>query len=175
MLLWGVAGVVVLATGGLWMLRRRYVAVSVTGPSMEPTLRHGDRVIVRRTRPDRIRVGQVVVFRHPPPWRGVESWVDGRRLPETGFWAAGTPRPARRVQWTIKRVAAVPGDPLPAELAGYAAHLGHTVPAGSLAVLGDNRARSVDSRRFGFVLTDEILGVLDLAAVSAMADSSRPA
>lgn len=154
-----VAGVAAVAGGGL-LLRRRYVAVSVSGPSMEPTLRHGDRVIVRRLRLDRVRAGQIVVFRQPPPWRGVDGWADGRRLPETGFWTTGTPRAVRHGRWTIKRAVAVPGDPLPPELAEHAARLGPTVPAGSLAVLGDNRARSVDSRRFGFVLADEILGVL---------------
>jgi signal peptidase I len=138
-------------------VRRRYVAVTVLGPSMEPALHHGDLVVVRRTRIEQVRRGQVVVFEHPPPWRSIDGWADGRLLPESGFYpAAEAPRAPR---WTIKRVAAVPGDALPMALADHAAQLGAVVPAGSLAVLGDNAGRSVDSRNFGYVRADQVLGV----------------
>ncbi|AZS89837.1 nickel-type superoxide dismutase maturation protease [Streptomyces griseoviridis] len=40
-----------------------YGAAQVTGPSMVPTLRHGDRLVVRWG--GRVRAGDVVVLRHP--------------------------------------------------------------------------------------------------------------
>jgi nickel-type superoxide dismutase maturation protease len=47
---------------GFWPLRR----VRVTGPSMVPALRHGDVLVVRRTRPGRLPpVGAVVVVALP--------------------------------------------------------------------------------------------------------------
>jgi nickel-type superoxide dismutase maturation protease len=47
---------------GVWPLRR----VRVTGPSMAPALRHGDVLVVRRTRPGRLpRPGSVVVVELP--------------------------------------------------------------------------------------------------------------
>ena len=154
-----VAGGAIVLGALLYASRRRWTVVAVSGPSMEPALRHGDRVIVRRIGLNRVRPGQIVVFRHPPPWRGVGGWRDGLLLPEEGHWSKDGPPP--RPQWTIKRVVAVPGDPLPAELAAYTAELGATVPAGNLAVLGDNRPHSIDSRRFGYVPAVDVLGVLD--------------
>ncbi len=47
--------------------------------------------------------------------------------------------------WIVKRVVAVPGDDL---------------PAGQLAVRGDNPERSFDSRHFGPITTDRVLGVV---------------
>ncbi|MFD3868765.1 nickel-type superoxide dismutase maturation protease [Streptomyces sp. NPDC058623] len=43
--------------------RARFEVVEVTGPSMVPTLVHGDRLVVRYGAP--VRPGDVVVFRHP--------------------------------------------------------------------------------------------------------------
>jgi signal peptidase I len=78
-----------LAAAGLAVLRGRYVSVTVDGPSMEPTLRSGDVVLVRRTPLSRVQPGQLVVFR-------------------LGALSSG---------WFIKRAAAVPGDALPGVLA----------------------------------------------------------
>jgi signal peptidase I len=47
--------------------------------------------------------------------------------------------------WVVKRAAAVPGDDL---------------PAGQLTVLGDNPAHSYDSRHFGAISMDRVLGVV---------------
>jgi signal peptidase I len=71
--------------GAMLLLRTGYVAVRVDGVSMEPTLRPGDRVLVRRVRPNRLRRGQVVVFAHP----------------------GGDP------PFLVKRAVALPGDPVP--------------------------------------------------------------
>ncbi|MEU9030809.1 nickel-type superoxide dismutase maturation protease [Streptomyces sp. NPDC048383] len=43
--------------------RARFELVEVTGPSMVPTLAHGDRLVVRYGA--QVRPGDVVVFRHP--------------------------------------------------------------------------------------------------------------
>jgi nickel-type superoxide dismutase maturation protease len=70
-----------LATG--WVLAR------VTGPSMSPTVRHGDRLLVRRVR-DRgaVRPGDVVLARFPArPELLVVKRV--RRAVDGGHWVEG--------------------------------------------------------------------------------------
>ncbi|WBB66631.1 S24/S26 family peptidase [Micromonospora sp. WMMD812] len=68
-------------------LRRPLTAVLVTGPSMAPTLRHGDAVLVRRGgRP--VRPGDVVVavFRTRPDLLVVKRAV---RPQDGGWWLRG--------------------------------------------------------------------------------------
>lgn len=135
----GVAvGVVVgVGAGGLSWLRRRYVLVSVSGASMEPAYRSGDRVWVRRATAGEARAGQVVVVRLPHP--------------ETGE-AGAQP-------WSIKRVAAAPGDPVPEDgVPGW--EPGARVPPGCLVVHGDNAGDSYDSRHCGHVPGDRLLGLV---------------
>jgi nickel-type superoxide dismutase maturation protease len=61
----------------------------VTGPSMSPTVRHGDRLLVRRVRPgDRVRDGDVVLARFPSrPELLVVKRV--RRAVPGGHWVEG--------------------------------------------------------------------------------------
>ncbi|MFD0899540.1 S26 family signal peptidase [Actinomadura sediminis] len=132
----GVAAAAALAALG-WA-RGNLVVVTVGGTSMAPTLREGDRVLVRRRPLHRVRRGDVVVLEPPP---------DGPLLP-------GPPGPDGRT-WNVKRVAALPGDPLPPGVPGEDG----TVPAGTLAVLGDN-PDSVDSRHRGPYPGDRLLGVV---------------
>jgi signal peptidase I len=123
-----------------WTLHRRYAVVDVRGSSMEPTLRHGDRVLVRRVRTSGVRTGgvrtgDIVVIERPG-------------------------RAARRV-WVVKRAAAVAGDPVPGSVAHAAGVApGTAVPAGRLVVLGDNPTHSTDSRVWGYLPTDRLLGVV---------------
>jgi signal peptidase I len=134
------AGVLALVVGALWA-RRRYVVITVDGTSMAPTLADGDRVLVRRRRIDRLSRGDVVVLEPP--------------LDPGGRYAPG-PAAADGGRWNIKRVAALPGDPVPV---GIAAGDGVSrVPSGMLVVLGDNRD-GVDSRQRGFFSADRLLGV----------------
>ncbi|MDP9844061.1 S26 family signal peptidase [Streptosporangium lutulentum] len=135
-----VAGALVLVAGALWA-RGRYVVITVSGTSMTPTLADGDRVLVRRRRLGQLSRGDVVVLEPP--------------LDPGGRYEPG-PAAATGGRWNIKRVAALPGDPVPA---GIAAGDGVSrVPSGMVVVLGDNQD-SVDSRQWGFFPTDRLLGV----------------
>jgi nickel-type superoxide dismutase maturation protease len=70
-------------------LATRWVLVRVTGPSMSPTVRHGDRLLARRVRrPDRVRDGDVVLARFPArPELLVVKRV--RRAVPGGHWVEG--------------------------------------------------------------------------------------
>lgn len=116
-------------TMALWV-RRRLVLVTVEGTSMEPTLHPGDRVLVHRRPLSRVRRGDVVVIE--PPDR-------------------------RRREWHIKRVLALPGDPVPRGIPAPAGVL--RVPPDALVVLGD-AAVSSDSRQHGFFSAADLLGVM---------------
>lgn len=133
----GVAVVVVAFVVALvvWLLvlRSRLLVVTVHGVSMEPTYHSGDRLLVRRARLDRVRAGQVVVVQ-----------VDG----------AGPDDPTGGR--LVKRAVAVPGDPVPPQIPVP----GPRVPVDSLLVLGDNLARSNDSRRLGYLPADALIGVV---------------
>ena len=133
------AAVVVIA------LRRRFVVVQVRGQSMLPTFQPGDRVMVRRVGPRSVQRGQVVVFERQRRGR----WQTGR-----------LPRPGGECRWIIKRVTAIPGDPVPGDVAhAVDAIKGTRVPEAQLVVIGDGRA-SRDSRSFGYVPADRVLGVV---------------
>jgi signal peptidase I len=135
------AGAAFLVTGtvAVMMLRRRYVTVRVEGPSMEPTLRAGRWVLVQRTRIDQVRRGQVVVLAFPRP----------------AHLAADNPK------WMIKRVTAVPGDPVPRSQVPALRNVTDAhVPPGQLVLLGDNSPHSYDSRRAGYFAADRLLGVV---------------
>jgi len=120
-------------------IRRHWIIVTVDGTSMLPTYAHGDRVLVRRRRLTHVRPGDVVVLEPPQ---------DSDHRP-TGPGADGR-------NWNIKRAIALPGDPVPPDVAGQqnTAH----VPPGALVVFGDN-SDSVDSRHRGFYSADQLLGV----------------
>jgi signal peptidase I len=61
----------------------------------------------------------------------------------------------------VKRVAARPGDPVPRTHVPALRGVPETVvPPRRLVVLGDNAAISYDSREFGYVHADQIIGVL---------------
>lgn len=137
------------ALAALW-LRGRYLVVTVHGESMLPTYRPGERVLVRRTPAGALHAGQVVVL------RGHQA------LPPEAF-PPGIPPGMDRTAlapWIIKRVTAVPGDPIPRDtVPALRSEPGTHVPAGRLVVLGDNPARSHDSRRTGYVAADRLYGV----------------
>lgn len=140
----------VLAGVALTWLRRRLRIVTIDGDSMRPALHPGDQMLVRRAPLTRVRVGDIVVFAPPRP-----------EVPE--------PDPTEQViaelpveqWWVIKRVVAVAGDPVPATVATAVGASSDTpVPDGALVVIGDNRDSSFDSRSFGYVWADAVLGVV---------------
>jgi signal peptidase I len=132
----GALGLSVLVAA-LAVARHRLSVVTVTGSSMEPTFREGDRLLVRR-RIRRPRRGEVVVFTTPSAYRE-----------------------ALGVRLLAKRITAVPGDPVPADQSAEAdpARSPALVPERRFLVLGDNPA-GFDSRHFGFVPANAIVGVV---------------
>ncbi|GAA2707943.1 signal peptidase I [Micromonospora olivasterospora] len=129
-MIWALTAAVLLA-GLLAWLRSRWLVVTVSGPSMRPTLQPGDRVLVRRRPARRVRVGQIVVVAAEPD--------------------LAVP------QRVVKRVVAVPGDPVPPGITSVRDEL---VPPARLLLLGDNARESLDSRRLGYYDAGLMLGVV---------------
>jgi len=131
-------------------------AVEVKGTSMSPTLTAGDRFLLNRfaylhREPQR---GELVVLKDPETgelivkrivglpcetvlMQNETPYINGQRLPEP--YLRKSPR-ADRSPWGKATV----------------------VPRGHYFVLGDNRSRSVDSREFGAITRESILGVITL-------------
>ncbi|MEV0263673.1 S26 family signal peptidase [Streptomyces sp. NPDC050617] len=153
---WGAVGSVpaVAVTAVLAAVRAaetRLVTVDVTGDSMEPAFHEGDRVLARRRAvPAR---GAVVVVERPPyqaPW------------PDAPVARTAPAHVICTRHWFIKRVAAVPGDPVPrAEVPALAGVPEAEVPEGMLVLLGDNRDRSYDSRSVGYFPAARVLGTVE--------------
>ncbi|MER5783997.1 S26 family signal peptidase [Streptomyces mobaraensis] len=139
---WVVTAVPALALTAAWLVRG-LIVVTVAGPSMEPAHRHGDRLLAwRRRRP---AVGRVVVV----------------EIPGTGPSSAGDTGDLADRYWMIKRVAAVPGDPVPRERVPALSDVPEErVPSGRLVLLGDNSEFSRDSRRMGYFAADRVLGTV---------------
>ena len=122
------------------ILRMRYRLVMAIGASMEPTISHGEIVLIR-TAPDRIRVGDVVVFWLPDQTSGSD-------------------------QLLIKRVIAVGGDHVdmsprslsPARFAPDADAQHRLIPHGYVFVASDS-GFGYDSHAFGSVPLSSIVGV----------------
>jgi signal peptidase I len=148
-LLWWL-GALLAAGLAVGLLRSKIAVVVVEGPSMQPTLAAGDRILVRRARISKLQRGQVAVIEKPG--------ADGR-------WATeAARRPARGREWIIKRIAALPGDPRPdAILPAHARAHEESVPAGQLVALGDNAADSFDSRQIGYIPAERVLGIMLLS------------
>jgi signal peptidase I len=161
----GVLLVVAAVTIALWVLRRRFLVVTVQGISMSPTYRDGDRVLVRRMRGQRACAGQVVVA-DLPPLVGSQAGdlpMDVKVAPVGGpeLVAAGDGRLGLSPSRVVKRVAAVAGDRTPAGVDGAGAvDIQPVVPAGELVLLGDNPSASSDSRHYGFVPTGAVIGIV---------------
>jgi len=143
--------------------------------SMVPTLEVGDRVLVSKVsyRLGEVDRGDIVVFESPfEPDNGDESVFEVVR--RTVFESLGVQ--LAHTQDFIKRVVAIGGDVV--EIKGNAVYVNgraidepylaegttmpdygpETVPTGTVFVMGDNRARSQDSRRFGPIDEESIIG-----------------
>ncbi|WP_189163434.1 S26 family signal peptidase [Sphaerisporangium melleum] len=147
--------------------RRRFFRVTVIGNSMRPTYTPGDRLLARRSDLNNLERGQAVVIKQPigPSPRAADHGVGpfairwgNRRLARSS--QPNVPR-SRMGHLAVKRVVALPGDPLPQEIQKAFSHtLPERIPRGRFAVLGDNSEGSVDSRVYGLVPEDAVRGVI---------------
>jgi signal peptidase I len=142
--------VAVAGTAAVVWLRQRFVLVTVQGISMQPTFQSGDRVLVRRTPLSGIHPGAIVVLDQPITGLVSEGFVQNRATDGRGLDR----------NWMIKRAVALPGTPVPEELAAALDETpGALVPPGRLAILGDNPNHSYDSRVCGYITEAQVLGV----------------
>ena len=148
----------------------------IPSPSMEPTLQDGDRVLVDRTTYHfrEPRRGEVIVFRFDP--NDEANWTQGgnalaRSLDLLAEILNITHQESLQF---IKRVVGIGGDTVElrdgvlyvnGEL--YEADYEYVqdnangkweVPEGTVMVMGDNRPNSNDSRRWGFVPLQAVIG-----------------
>jgi signal peptidase I len=114
--------------------RRTLVVVNVSGTSMEPALHDGDRILVRRRRAEQVRRGEITVLAAP----------EAATSPQ---WQCST--------WHVKRVTALPGDPVPDGVPMPVPT--DRIPAGSVVALGDNDEGG-DSRTWGPYRSDGVVG-----------------
>lgn len=160
---------------------RAFVAQAffIPSASMEPQLLVGDRVVVSRIayrlhEPNR---GDIVVF-DCPPGATCPPPADERSLPLRVLFGAGEAIGARQpsTEEFIKRVVALPGETVegrdgrvwvggrllvepylsPGTPTSDFAPV--TVPEDHLWVMGDNRSNSSDSRAFGTIEADTVVG-----------------
>jgi signal peptidase I len=129
----------------------------IPSPSMEPTLDVGDRVLVNKLsyRLHDVHRGDVVVFERPP---GAATGEDGeiKDLIKRVIAVGGDTIEARKgdVYVNDERIdedylePGTPTDNLPLK----------TIPDGQVFVMGDNRTNSEDSRVFGPIDEDDIVG-----------------
>jgi signal peptidase I len=147
--------------------------------SMEPTLDVGERVLVQRFT-HRLgsdpKVGQIIVFHPPAGADGVPAVCGGQTVENR---PCDTPTEGRSDQTFIKRVVAVGGDTVMVrdglavrngreQAAPFAAPCGDgdgcdmttpiTVPEGMVFLMGDNRGNSDDSRFWGPIPIDWVIG-----------------
>jgi signal peptidase I len=129
----------------------RISSFEIDGPSMEPTLNQGERVLVKNAMSGPLRRGELVVFHNPTPHLHDETLV--------------------------KRVVALPGDRV--EIMSHRVHVNgvremiagvnhlsvydlddreFTIGDGEVYVLGDNRSNSHDSTEFGPLPISELRG-----------------
>lgn len=129
-------GALTAAACGVALIRAKLLIVTVQGESMRPTLREGDRVlVVRRSRMSRPRGGDLVVCHSPRVLAGASE--------SNGL--------------IVKRVVAVAGERIPwnADRSSEA-----VVPTGSVYIMGDATDYSNDSRDFGPVPWNRVLGTV---------------
>jgi signal peptidase I len=154
---WGVIlGVAVVAALviRIWLIQ----PFSIPSPSMEPTLKDGDRILVNKVSYDLhgVHRGDVIVFAKPPADTegGIKDLV--KRvigLPGETIWSGPDGEIFANGQlikqpWLTAAAKADPGPPVPRTV----------IPAGDYFVMGDNRGDSSDSRVFGPISGKLIVG-----------------
>jgi signal peptidase I len=171
-----VAMALAIALAVQWLLVKPY---RIPSGSMEPTLDVGQRVLVNRLA-HRLggepKIGDIITF-HPPAGADVQPPQCGAA--QSDNQACTTPTPGESDQTFIKRVVGVSGDRI-AIRDGHVVRNGRetkepfinpcgggegcdlprtiTVPKGYVFVMGDNRGQSDDSRFWGPVPDDWVIG-----------------
>ncbi len=142
--------VVVVALLAALLAVRLFVAapVRVAGDSMAPTLRGGQVVLIDKLGVEDVARGDLVVFRDPNGDSTSVKRVIGLPGDRVVIRDAVLSVNNERVDEPYVDQASIDGLYTPTT----------RVPPGSVFVLGDNRARSVDSREFGPVALDEVDG-----------------
>jgi signal peptidase I len=144
------------------------------GTSMMPTLIDGDRVVVNKLayRWSRPHVGDVVAFFAPSSDPNDERIIWGKRIVAVGSETVRMHGVTVHVDGQERRFATGvnydihPGTELALESFGhednphlaYGSDEPYHVPAGQYFVLGDNRRHSVDSRSYGAIPIERIIG-----------------
>jgi signal peptidase I len=150
---------------------RAYVAQMFYIPSgsMLPTLQVGDRIVVDKLsyRLHAIHRGDVVVFRRPPLEQAFYSdlvkrviGLPGDTIASVGGKVFVNGHPLRE-PWLPRPRPATDPSPVPEP---FSLDRPYTVPPGDYFVMGDNRTDSEDSRYFGPIPSDLVVGKLAFVA-----------
>ena len=160
-------GPLVMGTLLIGLLLRSFVVQSYEIPSesMLPTLENGNRVVVNRLsyQLGEVERGQVVVFDRPPSLDGENDLIkrviglpgETIRLVDTNVYIEGLRviEPYLLVSESTRSKGPIPGCAQPLADANQC-----VIPEGHVFVMGDNRRGSADSREFGPVGIDTIVG-----------------
>ncbi len=159
-----IAEMVVITALVVVFVRNVAITYTVNGPSMEPTFEEDHRVLVNRL--GAIRFWGISLYGQP------DFLFEG---PERGDIVVFEPQQPG-IEKIVKRVVALPGDKVNIingtvevneiatnysdEFTDPKSHLKYpvVVPPDNYFVLGDNRSQSNDSRNWGYVPTEDIVG-----------------
>lgn len=138
----------------------------VDGPSMQPSLHNGDRLLVNKMS---YRLGQlhrfdVIIFRATKNEDYVKRVIGlpGDSIRYTGDQLYINDRPMAEPYLDAYRRQMLGGQQLTWDFTLKSLTGVSKVPKGELWVMGDNRQKSVDSRRFSFVSEKRVIGRVEL-------------
>lgn len=140
---------------GFVIINYIFCTVRVEGSSMVPTLHHGDRLIVWRLGYEP-QNGDIVVL-EPPIYNVDDHYV--KRVIATEGQTVQIINNHVYVDGEVLEETYIQGE---VSALGSKYELPQIIPQGACFVLGDNREHSTDSRSFGLVPNDHIMGKVKL-------------